>query len=398
MELKRLIELHDLAKEDGRRYPKKRSLYQTVVGETGRHFVGIAGPRGAGKTVLLRQYAAEDADAFYLSADVLEPEDDLLALIGTMHRDYGFRTFLLDEIHFLKDSSAALKQLYDFLDLRVVFTSSVALAMHASAHDLSRRVRMLTLHPFSFREYLRFTRELELPRLDVAALVAQEWPPEHARAGRFFDAYLTGGLLPFSLDEPEPLSLLTNIVDTVVQKDIPSVLRLAVDELDRIRQLLRFVGRSAVDGINYSSISRNLGITKYKAQQYVSSLERAFILHQVFPAGTNVLREPKVLLAPPYRLLYRDYEDAVGGLREDFVAEALCQAGIPFHYLKSTRGAKTPDYLVETGGQKLVIEVGGKGKGRQQFKGVRADHKLVFAHTAVPDGRRLPLFLLGYLA
>jgi hypothetical protein len=41
------------------------------------------------------------------------------------------------------------------------------------------------------------------------------------------------------------------------------------------------------------------------------------ILHEILPAGTNVLREPKILMAPPTRLLYRDYEDAVGGLRED---------------------------------------------------------------------------------
>ncbi len=33
-------------------------------------------------------------------------------------------------------------------------------------------------------------------------------------------------------------------------------------------------------------------------------------------------------MAPPSRLLYRDYEDAVGGLREDFFVEAMKQAGI----------------------------------------------------------------------
>ena len=49
------------------------------------------------------------------------------------------------------------------------------------------------------------------------------------------------------------------------------------------------------------------------------------------------------------------------------------------------------------GAGKLVVEVGGKGKGREQFKGINVDRKLVFAHTDVPDGRRLPLFLAGFL-
>ena len=36
----------------------------------GEHFTGIAGPRGAGKTILLRQYALEHGDAFYLGSDI----------------------------------------------------------------------------------------------------------------------------------------------------------------------------------------------------------------------------------------------------------------------------------------------------------------------------------------
>ncbi|MCF8052658.1 MAG: hypothetical protein K9L59_15555 [Desulfobacterales bacterium] len=200
------------------------------------------------------------------------------------------------------------------------------------------------------------------------------------------------------MEEPEPLLILKNIIEKVVARDIPSVLRLAVDELETIRRLMRFVGRSGIDGISYSSLSRNVGITKYKAQQYVGCLEKAFVLHQVFPAGTNVLREPKVVMTPPIRLLYRDFEDAVGGLREDFFVDTMKQAGIGFHYLKSTRGTKTPDYLIEGTPHRMAIEIGGPGKGREQFKGIAVDRKVVFTHSPVPEKGRIPLFLLGYLA
>ena len=241
---------------------------------------------------MLRQYALEHEDVFYLSADTLEPDDDPWDLIRKLNRQYGFTTFLLDEVHFLPDATGLLKRLYDFLHVRILFSSSVALAMRASAHDLSRRVRLLELHGFSFREYLAFTQDISLPLLDLAQVAAGD---------------------------------------------------------------------------------------------------------QIFPAGTNVLREPKVLMAPPIRLLYRDWEDAVGGLREDFFAEAMKQAGIRFQYLKSTRGAKTPDFLIEDAPTKLVVEIGGRGKGREQFKGVKIDHKLVFAHRLEPEKHRLPLVLLGYL-
>ena len=292
MAIERLLELHELAKREGRRYARKRCLYDQLARSQGRHHIGIVGARGTGKTVLLRQYALEHEDVFYLSADTLEPDDDPWDLIRKLNRQYGFTTFLLDEVHFLPDATGLLKRLYDFLDVRILFSSSVALAMRASAHDLSRRVRLLELHGFSFREYLAFTQDISLPLLDLAQVAAGD---------------------------------------------------------------------------------------------------------QIFPAGTNVLREPKVLMAPPIRLLYRDWEDAVGGLREDFFAEAMKQAGIRFQYLKSTRGAKTPDFLIEDAPTKLVVEIGGRGKGREQFKGVKIDHKLVFAHRLEPEKHRLPLVLLGYL-
>ena len=397
MAVKKLIELHELAKREASQYARKRSLYAHVLADSGKHFIGIVGPRGAGKTILLRQYAIDHDDAFYLSADVLETEDDPWTTITSLHQHFGYKTFLIDEIHFLKDATGLLKRLYDFLKVRVLFTSSVALAMHASKQDLSRRVHMLTLPTFSFREYLAFSHDIDLPSLDLDALVARDWKPEHLRAGYHFEAYLRGGLLPFSLEEPDPLPLLSNIVEKVIKRDIPSVARLSLDELEVLQKLLRFVGRSAVDGINYSTLARNLSITKYKAEQYVHCLEKAFVLHQVFPAGTNVLREPKVLMAPPYRLLYRDYDDALGGLREDFFAESMRQAGQSFHYLKSTRGTKTPDFLID-GQEKLVIEVGGKGKGREQFKGISVDRKLIVAHISTPNDRQVPLHLLGFLA
>jgi predicted AAA+ superfamily ATPase len=394
----RLLELHELAKQECRNYIRRRFLFERLAGQEGKHFTGIVGARGTGKTVLLRQYALEHEDAFYLSADTLEPDEDAWDLIRKLQEHYGFRTFLLDEVHFLPDPTALLKRLYDFLDVDILFSSSVALAMRASAYDLSRRVQLMDLRAFSFREYLAFAQGLSLPPLELEQIGAGEWEAEHLRAGRFFDEYLRGGLLPFSLAEPEPLGFLQNIIEKVLTTDVPAVMRLMIDELDTLRRLLRFVGRAAVDGINYSSLSRNLGITKYKAEQYVGCLERAFILHQVFPAGTNVLREPKILMAPPCRLLYRGYVDAVGGLREDFFAEAMKQAGIRFQYLKSTRGAKTPDYLIEDAPGKLVVEIGGRGKGRAQFKGIEIDRKLVFAHSPTPERNRIPLFLLGYLA
>ena len=98
MGINRLLELHDLAKEECGKYHRKRFLYPELSREIGRHFIGIVGARGTGKTVLLRQYALEHNDAIYLSADTFDRNDDPWVLIRTLNKQYGFRTFLLDEV------------------------------------------------------------------------------------------------------------------------------------------------------------------------------------------------------------------------------------------------------------------------------------------------------------
>lgn len=399
MDLTSILELDRLAKKDAANYPSPRLLMSELERERGRHYTGILGPRGVGKTVLLKQLAAGRPEAFYLSLDTLARDTDVFEVVKKLHLDYGGRLFLLDEVHFQPGIDETLKKLYDFLDIRVCFTSSVALALHRSAYDLSRRIVLKFLYPFSFREYISFRAGTRIPPLTLDRIFNREWSPDHMRAGLHFESYLRGGLMPFGLDEPEPLTILERILATVIRKDIPATARLHTEEPDLIHKLVGFVGRSPVDGINYSSTAGNLGITKYKAEQYIDLLEKAFVLHRVFPRGTNVLKEPKVLMALPYRLLYKPYASALGGLREDFVVQTLRMAGRSFFYLKTTTGTKTPDYLLDDGKEEnTVIEIGGKGKGREQFKGVTADRKIIFAHDDRTDGMRRPLFMLGFLA
>ena len=113
--------------------------------------------------------------------------------------------------------------------------------------------------------------------------------------------------------------------------------------------------------------------------------------------GTNVLKEPKIIMALPYHLLYKEKKEALGALREDFFISSLRGAGISVHYLKNTRGGKTPDYVINLNSKKIVFEIGGKGKGRQQFKGFSADRKIIFAHDDKIGEERFPLFLAGFL-
>ena len=67
------------------------------------------------------------------------------------------------------------------------------------------------------------------------------------------------------------------------------------------------------------------------------------------------------------------------------------------YYLKSTRGKKTPDYLLTHKGKNIAIEIGGKRTGREQFKGFTPDKKIIAVDTEIMDNTRKPLFLFGFL-
>ena len=401
MDVNSLFELDRLAQDEVRTFSQRRAVWDVLAGMPARPFVALVGPRGTGKTVLLRQLRTQHDDALYVSADTLERDDDLFELIKTLYQSYGINRFFIDEIHFVRSFAGSLKRIFDFLPVAIVFTSSVAAALASSAWDLARRVITVRLWPFSFREYLRFTDGVDLEPLNVATLLGDQLPRRHLRAGSSFSRYLTGGLYPFMLQPGTDMSLFASILTKIIESDIPSVHPdISIEETRRLQDVVRFVGRAGIDGVNYSSVGKNLGITKYKAGQYLAYLEECFVVHRVMPRGTNVLK-PKVMLQLPFRLLFQPIDQAIGALREEFFVLAMRMHDCAFDYLKSTRGAKTPDYLITVDGIDVVVEIGGAGKGRTQFKDVTYDRKLVLYDDHGGSGRmaageRLPLYLLGF--
>ena len=395
--LLKLIELNNKSKETALRYPKKRFIYDEILFDKGKHFLGVVGHRGVGKTLILKQLLLDIENSFYISVDTFD--GDLYEVVKKLNDNLKISTFLLDEVHYNKNFDREIKQIYDFLDVKVIFTSSSSLAMYSSLFDLSRRVIFKKIYPFSFREYLFFKFNKTVKKLDFKQYLNNleicksyfEYAPE-------FNNYIKGGLFPYSLDEMDTMSILNNVLQTIIYKDIAKISKLGIDELDTLSKVFKHVCNSTVDGVNYSSLSNNLKITKYKAEQYVNLLEKAFVLNCVFPKGKNVMKEPKVLLMPPYRLMFNDFQEVIGGIREDFTAFVLKTLVNDFYYLKATKGQKTPDFYICYNGKFIVIEVGGKGKSRSQFKGVsKYDQKLILSDSMEISEQRRPLFLLGFL-
>ena len=392
-----LSELSHQAKEDGRAYANKRWVYGRIFPYLqDQAFISLVGPRGAGKTILLKQLLASTSDGFYISLDTTHLPGGLYETAKELQQS-GVKRLLLDEIHLCPGFERELKKISDFIPIQVLFTSSCALALEKSRYDLSRRVRQMRILPFSFAEFVFFERGERLPLLKVDELMdlsrCRQVYGSALHHEPLFEQYLQGRNYPFTLRNHKPKAMFESILQTVLQKDLLMTGEIRAEEIPVIEQMVRFIGLSRAEDMSYSSIAKNLGLTKYKVIRYCEALEKAFILRRVLPAGTNVLREPKILLALPYRLNYRAMGECIGDLREDFFAEAAAIGDWPLQYFKGQEGQKMPDYLLD----KLVIEVGGISKGPRQLRGAEGLDKLVFTHPGKMDATHRPLFFAGLI-
>ncbi|MDP3742327.1 MAG: AAA family ATPase [Candidatus Micrarchaeota archaeon] len=394
---KELLEFSEKAREEGKTYLKKRFIYYSVSPFLKEKvFIGLVGPRGVGKSVILKQLLAELDSAFYLSLDSFVLPTSLYSLAEEL-QGKGIKYFLLDELQFYPLFEQELKKIHDFLSIKVIFTGSAAVSLSQGAFDLSRRARIISIPPLSFRELIFFEKNVIVKPFLFDQLINQEASRDYYGSvleyENMFDAYLGGRNYPFTSQKRDFLPLFNNILERIITHDLLKTNHISLEESNHVRNLLKFMGKSSGENVSYSSLATNVGITKYKAEKYVHLLENSFVLNCVFPTGTNVLKEPKIRLSLPYRLLYRNFDECIGDLREDFFVEVLRFSGKEFHYLKTNRGKKTPDYLLND----VVIEIGGKTKGRSQFKGFTANKQLILTHPGTIDKLRRPLFLAGFI-
>ena len=142
---------------------KKRYLYHKINWDL--KSIGILGQRGLGKTTMMLQYIKEyfagSEEALYISLD--NPYFQSISLIdfAKEFEQYGGKVLFIDEVHKYNDWSTHIKNIYDMLDLKVVFSGSSILQIAKQNADLSRRTIIYQLENLSFREYL-YLKDIEV--------------------------------------------------------------------------------------------------------------------------------------------------------------------------------------------------------------------------------------------
>ncbi|MDR2192506.1 MAG: AAA family ATPase, partial [Endomicrobium sp.] len=221
MNFNKLIELNNLAKDSVKPYLRHRKLYFELLNDTGKHFVGVVGPRGVGKTIILKQLALKTENSFYISMESFD--GNMFDVIKELKEKLKITVFFLDEVHGYAAFDKEIQSVYELLNVKIFFTSSIAIAMAKYRNDISRRVLLKELYPFSLREYIEFKNNFVLPPLSFDNFINEPISQDFLILGNNFEPYLKGALMPFALEEPAVLPLLSNILNAVIYKDIPKI-------------------------------------------------------------------------------------------------------------------------------------------------------------------------------
>lgn len=366
-----------------------RYIYKEI--DWSARMIGIVGPRGVGKSTMLRQHILRQTDRdkiLYVSADfVYFNTHSLIYLADEFIKDGGTRLFI-DEIHKYKNWSQELKQIFDVHpELQIVFTGSSVLDIYKGLADLSRRVLIFHMQGLSFREFLLIRYDIEAPVYLLEDIIAQRVEiPGVAHPLPLFREYLAKGYYPFS-NEPGFELRINQIVQQTIESDIAQYADLKPATARKLKQLLGVVSSLAPYKPNYDNLAKEVGISKNNVADYLTYLEKAGLIGLLRDntAGMRQLGKIEKVYVDNTSLMnvLANGNPNIGNVRETFFFNQM-------RVRNDILGSRVSDFFISP----YTFEVGGKSKGRRQIED--ADNgRIVKDDIETGHGIVIPLWTFG---
>ena len=367
-----------------------------------RQLVAICGSRGVGKTTLMRQYIRRNygfnaGKALYCVLDSMYFINHSLLDVAEKFHEMGGNHLFLDEVHQYPTWSKEIKKIIDLWpDLKITFTGSSLMQILNSHADLSRRVLIYHMPGLSFREFIKIHRGIWLPRhplksiLENADSICKE-VEELCDPANMFELYLRVGYYPFyKANVTDYYSRLEDVVRFIIDQDIPQFCKVDPTYTRKLKAVLLYLCDNPPHKVNITKLAAYLELNKNTVMSYLSSLERAELLHLLYADNKSVtkMQKPdKIYIQNPNILYALSSQLNIDTIRECFVVNQL-----------STM--HTVEYGKEQGGFKVDGEItfvmGGKDKTNQQTADIPNSYILA-GNLDFPIGKKLPIWLVGLI-
>jgi len=385
---------------------KKRYLYKTINWDL--KSIGILGQRGLGKTTMMLQYIKEhypdQKKALYVSLDIPYMQSVSLIDFAQEFEQNGGEILFIDEVHKYDNWSTHIKNIYDFLNIKVVFSGSSILQMAKQNGDLSRRTIVYHLENLSFREYLEltdvqtfdsFTLENILEdHIKIASQISSQIKPL-----MYFKEYLEYGAYPFILEDKESYhQKIIQMISTVLEVDLPYINKIDISQIVKLKKLLYMLAVNVPFIPNITDLSNATNISRPKVYEYLQHLESAKIINAIVSKekGYKIMAKPEKLFMQNTNISYAlTSEINIGSARESFFVNQIKNRNNSRakFYNDTIFTAKIGDFLVE---DKYTFEIGGKNKDYKQIKNIQNSY-IAADDIEVGFGNKIPLWLFGFL-
>lgn len=360
------LNLTTYMEEELRRTPTKvhRYMYSHIIWED--RMIGLVGPRGVGKSTMVKQYLMQQPDKdrwLYVSADHSYFSNHTIADLAREWVQEGGAHIIVDEIHKYPGWSKELKQIYDSLPtLQTIFTGSSVLDINRGAADLSRRALMFSMQGLSFREYLSMFHDIALPVYSLQDILEHRVElPLDFHPLPLFREYLRKGYYPFS-NLPGYDIRLQQTINLSLEVDIPQYSGMNAATSRKLGRLLALISQSAPYKPNMSNLCTELNVSKNDLPNYLVYLEKAGMIGQLRDetGGFRGLGKVEKIYVDNTNLMYALGSETanVGNLRKTFFYNQM-------RVNNKIMAAKTTDFRIGN----IVFEVGGAKKGTKQLEG-----------------------------
>lgn len=333
----------------------------------------VHGPRQCGKTTLTRM-AGDPRGFTYFTFD------DDVALAAARSDPVGFvedlpERSILDEVQRAPGIFPALKRAVDRRRTpgRFILTgSSNVLLVPTLSESLAGRMGILRLHPLARCELMgRESGFLE-------ALFAGAFRTRTGeRLGKALADIVVAGGYPAAVARRSPrrrVAWYRDFIETLVQRDVRDLAR--IRSLEALPRLLALAAGQTSRLLNVSDLAGPFRLSRPTIREYVTLLERVFLLDELAPWHPNrlsrLIKTPKVhlgdtglasaLLGLDAAALAKD-RTTLGQLLETFVFQELRRQAswheeeIRFYHFRDKDGSEV-DIVMERGGREVVgIEV-----------------------------------------
>ncbi len=369
--------------------------------------VSIMGAKGVGKSTLIKQHLKQsfqpgDRTVLYCSADTVDFSSRTLVGLAEEFTIHGGELLVIDEIHKYKPGTAAwsreVKEIYElFPSLKLIVSGSSLLRLKEGDADLSRRAIKYTMPGLSFREALRFYHGLEYPKWTLEDILAHPYDLWQMVTSRckpivLFKEYLEKGYYPFLLEgEGEYYTRIEQMINYIIETELPQICKVDVANIRKIQALVKLICDEVPFELNANKIAAAFEIGRDTVVEYIKYLGDAKVLNLLYSDKKKIgkLAKPDKVYMDNPNLMHALSPGKVdiGTARESFAVGSLLEGH------KVEYGKAQGDFKVDG---KYTFEIGGRGKDFSQIAGIPDSY--IFADDwDMPDGAKLPLWMLGFL-